>query len=76
MCRVRRCGECRFSEAGGVLQDCGGMLNILGWSRDLGATGEPRDGTLVANVGHTTDAIAQLVQTGRPVWPESAEKPQ
>ena len=42
---------------------------------DLAATDEPRDDTLVANAGHTTDAIPQLVQTGRPVWPESAENP-
>jgi hypothetical protein len=43
---------------------------------DLAATDEPRDDTLVANAGHTTDAIAQLLETGRPVWPESAENPE
>ncbi len=43
---------------------------------DLAATDEPRDDTLVANGGHTTDAIAQLLETGRPVWPESAENPE
>jgi hypothetical protein len=29
-----------------------------------------------SQTGHTTDSIAQLVQTGRPVWPESAENPE
>ncbi|MCX7396423.1 MAG: hypothetical protein NT138_01955 [Planctomycetales bacterium] len=43
---------------------------------DLAATDEPRDDTLAANAAHTTDAIAQLLETGRPVWPESAENPE
>lgn len=50
-----------------------GGLSIVS---DLAATDEPRDDTLVANAGHTTDAIAQLLETGRPVWPESAENPE
>jgi len=29
-----------------------------------------------SQTGHTTDSIAQLVRTGRHVWPESAENPE
>jgi hypothetical protein len=43
---------------------------------DWAAQAEPPDDTLAANAGHTTDAIAQLLETGRPVWPESAENPE
>ena len=40
---------------------------------DWAAQAEPADDTLAENAGHT---IAQLLETGRPVWPESAENPE